>query len=259
MTQRERTSLPCAQPQLNTGRQRGMADQCGKALQWVLSQSGYLGLSSVPSSQEWSSVMYKLPIATIGCWECLDDQTKNRYDSLHCPGERYIHRGQAWQTSRQLRGFNMAKVIEKSWQPQTTSTKRWKKRKTPSQPRSRGKVRKIYKKVKRPLHVCSRKKYSPKVITTSRRQKRARRANKFETIPQTGPKAARPGPVAPAESNHSEIRPKQTTPAEQASETSDNLLYLESWLWRNDPTAQTGLDTNVEHGMQMVVIKISKV
>lgn len=88
--------------------------------------------------------MYKLPIATIGCWECLDDQTKNRYDSLHCPGERYIHRGQAWQTSRQLRGFNMAKVTEKSWQPQTTSTKRWKKRKTPSQPRSRGKVRWTY-------------------------------------------------------------------------------------------------------------------
>uniref|UniRef100_A0A7N5KQD5 Uncharacterized protein n=1 Tax=Ailuropoda melanoleuca TaxID=9646 RepID=A0A7N5KQD5_AILME len=76
----------------------------------------------------------------------------------------------------------MAKVAEKSWEPQTTNTKRWKKRKNPSRRRSRG-VLKIYKKVKRSLHVSSRKKYSPKVITTSRRKKRARRANKFQPLP----------------------------------------------------------------------------
>ncbi|KAF0872510.1 STP3 protein, partial [Crocuta crocuta] len=73
----------------------------------------------------------------------------------------------------------MAKVVKKSWKPQTTSTKRWKKRKTTSQPRSRGnsKVLKIYKKTKRSLHTNSRKKYSPKFITTSRIKKRARRSN----------------------------------------------------------------------------------
>uniref|UniRef100_A0A8C9D5K7 Uncharacterized protein n=1 Tax=Panthera leo TaxID=9689 RepID=A0A8C9D5K7_PANLE len=73
----------------------------------------------------------------------------------------------------------MAKVVKKSWKPQTTSTKRWKKRKTTSQPRSRGisKVLKTHKKMKRSLHMSLRKKYSPKVITTSRRKKRARRAN----------------------------------------------------------------------------------
>lgn len=98
-----------------------------------------------------------------------------------CPGKRYIYRGQAWQTGRQLSGFNMAKVTDQSWEPKTTSTKRWKKRKTLSQPGSRGKVVKIYKKVKRPLHVCSRKNYSPKVITT-RRQKRTRRA-KLQPVP----------------------------------------------------------------------------
>ncbi|XDA75574.1 hypothetical protein R6Z07F_005738 [Ovis aries] len=40
----------------------------------------------------------------------------------------------------------MAKVTDQSWEPKTTSTKRWKKRKTLSQPGSRGKVVKIYKK-----------------------------------------------------------------------------------------------------------------
>uniref|UniRef100_A0A8C0CXJ3 Uncharacterized protein n=1 Tax=Balaenoptera musculus TaxID=9771 RepID=A0A8C0CXJ3_BALMU len=77
----------------------------------------------------------------------------------------------------------MAKLSKKSWKPQTTSIKRGKKRKTPSQPGSGGKVVKIYKKVKRPLHVCSRKKYSSKVLTTSRRQKRARGAKKLQPIP----------------------------------------------------------------------------
>lgn len=154
--------------------------------------------------------------------------------------ERYIYRGQT-PGVRQLRGCKMAKVVKKSWKPQTTSTKRWKKRKTTSQPRSRGisKVRwpypsfssfspfmfppphqsppqiilplpgtnlllssplstqppfpcpnpvsgltllpyqvlKTYKKMKKSLHMSLRKKYSPKVITTSRRKKRARRAN----------------------------------------------------------------------------------
>ena len=59
----------------------------------------------------------------------------------HCPGERYIYRGQLWQTGRQLSGFSMAKVTDKSWEPKTTSTKRWKKRKALSQPGSGGKVR----------------------------------------------------------------------------------------------------------------------
>ncbi|TEA36292.1 hypothetical protein DBR06_SOUSAS5910024 [Sousa chinensis] len=77
----------------------------------------------------------------------------------------------------------MAEVTEKSWKPQTTSIKQGKKRKTSSRPGSRGKVVKTYKKVKRPLHVCSRKKYSSKVLTTSRRQKRARRARKLQPVP----------------------------------------------------------------------------
>uniref|UniRef100_A0A673SN06 Uncharacterized protein n=1 Tax=Suricata suricatta TaxID=37032 RepID=A0A673SN06_SURSU len=73
----------------------------------------------------------------------------------------------------------MAKMVKKSWKPQTISTKQRKKRKTTSQPRSRGinKVLKIYKKTKRSPHMSSRKKYSPKFITTSRRKKRARRSN----------------------------------------------------------------------------------
>uniref|UniRef100_A0A8C0Z1A0 Uncharacterized protein n=3 Tax=Canis lupus TaxID=9612 RepID=A0A8C0Z1A0_CANLF len=75
----------------------------------------------------------------------------------------------------------MAKVAEKSWAPRTRNTKRWKKRKSPSRSRSRG-VLKIYKKVKRSLHANSRKKHSPKVTTTSRRKKRARRASKFQPL-----------------------------------------------------------------------------
>ncbi|CAK6434602.1 unnamed protein product [Pipistrellus nathusii] len=76
----------------------------------------------------------------------------------------------------------MAKVTKKSWERKSTSTRRWKKKKTRSQPKSRrnNKVLKIYKKIKRPFHMTSRKKYSPKVKTTSRRRKRERRANRFQ-------------------------------------------------------------------------------
>ncbi|KAK2499054.1 hypothetical protein MC885_005553 [Smutsia gigantea] len=44
-------------------------------------------------------------------------------------------------------------------------------------------VLKIIKKVKRPLHVSSRKQYSPKVIMTSRRNKGTRRTNSFQPLP----------------------------------------------------------------------------
>uniref|UniRef100_A0A8C6ZWT2 Uncharacterized protein n=1 Tax=Neovison vison TaxID=452646 RepID=A0A8C6ZWT2_NEOVI len=128
--------------------------------------------------------MSKLPGATIGCGERPADQTKLRGREPSLSPERYIYRGQdSW--SRHQRSCNMAKVVEKSWESQTTNTKRWRKRKNQARSRSRGasKVLKIYKKVKRSFHMSSRKKYSPKVITTSRRKKRARRANKFQPLP----------------------------------------------------------------------------
>lgn len=91
----------------------------------------------LPTPWEWSFVMSKLPGATIGCGERPADQTKLRGREPSVSLERYIYRGQdSW--SRHQRSCNMAKVVEKSWESQTTNTKRWRKRKNQSRSRSRG-------------------------------------------------------------------------------------------------------------------------
>ena len=66
---------------------------------------------------------------------------RDRDEARHRRKERQRNLETLKQTGRQLSGFNMAKVTDQSWEPKTTSTKRWKKRKTLFQPGSRGKVR----------------------------------------------------------------------------------------------------------------------
>lgn len=139
MTWGEHPSLPCIQLEL----MQGETKRGGRAV-WEGSFVVILTYLASPTPPKWSFVMSKLPLATIGCGECLLTKQSRRGVTPHCSG-RDIERGRT-PGVRQLRGCNMAKVVKKSWKPRTTSTKRWKKRKTTSQPRSRGisKVRWTY-------------------------------------------------------------------------------------------------------------------
>ena len=92
----------------------------------------HLGLPGIPIPQEWSFVMSKLPIATIGCGEGPDDQTKLKVCDSSLPWG-----GVCNTEHRTPKNLNMAKLTKKSWKPKTTNIRRWKKKKTHSHPGSR--------------------------------------------------------------------------------------------------------------------------